>query len=129
MGPGDACRAGDGRAREKDVMRGLKQRKRYVGEMKDRKRQDCGSASALFLEAGYGSALKSKFRSFRGSKWSRGGEAIYFVALLLVKHTSYYRPFSFFLAKFIHFLYHSLYAGKNPPKLPVYIALCRPPAP
>jgi hypothetical protein len=27
---------------------------------------------ALFLEAGSGSALKSKYRSFRGSKWSRG---------------------------------------------------------
>jgi hypothetical protein len=29
--------------------------------------------SVSFWEAGSGSALKSEFRSFRGSKWTRGG--------------------------------------------------------
>jgi hypothetical protein len=31
-----------------------------------------GFAIPVYLGAGSGSALKSKFRSFRGSKWSRG---------------------------------------------------------
>jgi hypothetical protein len=31
--------------------------------------QVCGSGSALFLEAGSGSTLKSKFQNFRGSTW------------------------------------------------------------
>ncbi len=35
--------------------------------------QGFGSGSALEWKGGSGSALKSKFRSFRGSKWSRGG--------------------------------------------------------
>jgi hypothetical protein len=39
--------------------------------------QGCGFGSAVFWirirgKAGSGSAIKSKFRSFKGSKWSRG---------------------------------------------------------
>jgi hypothetical protein len=47
----------------------------FMYTKKNMQNQGCGSGSVLFWEAGSvsGSACKSNFRSFRGSKWSLGG--------------------------------------------------------